>query len=273
MRDDDNGAVEERKTFCRICTTHCGMIVAIDKDEQIVGIRPDKDDIHTKGFACFKGLIAPEAHAAEHRILHPLKRQPDGSFKRISLGQALDEIAAKLNDIIDTHGSTSVGGFRGTGAGYNSGACVLMDGFLAAIGSPKIFTANTIDQSAKMVTMMRMGFWPPGAQPFRGSDVCLMFGANPPVSLVVTEVHNPIKKMQEEIDKGMKILLVDPKVTETARMAHTHLQSLPGEDPTIISGMIRLILKEGWEDKDFVVRFAGRWTSCARRLNPLRPIM
>jgi anaerobic selenocysteine-containing dehydrogenase len=247
------------------------MVVSVDEDERIVAIRPDKEDIHTRGFACFKGLVAPEAHAAANRILHPLKRQSDGTFQRIGIEQALDEIAAKLKEIVDRDGPEAVGGYWASGAGFNSAATTLLGGLLGALGSPKLFSSMTIDQSAKSVAAERLGIWPPGPHPFHGSEVTLLFGANPILSFVNTDGHNAPKKLKEEIAKGMKLLVVDPRRTETARLAHVFLQPLPGEDATIIAGMIRLIFEEGWEDKEFLARYATQVDELQHAVRPFTP--
>ena len=264
-------AVEERKSFCRICLTHCGMIVSVDEDEQIVAIRPDREDIHTKGFACFKGLVAPEAHHSSNRILHPLKRLADGTFERIGLEQALDEIAAKLKEIVDRDGPEAVGGYRGSGAGLNASGCFVMDGLFAPLGTPKVFSGITIDQSAKIVASERMGVWPPGLHPFHGSDATLVFGSNPLVSFAILDGHNTLKKVKEEIAKGLKLLVVDPRRTETARLAHLFLQPLPGEDSSLIAGMIRLVLDRGWEDKEFLARHAADVDALREAVQPFTP--
>src|SRR5438132_1011025 len=133
MDGNQKAAVEERKTFCRICTSHCGMIVSVDDNEQIVDIRPDKDDLITKGFACFKGLTSAEVHYSAKRVLHPLKRMPDGSFQRIGLEQALDEIAAKMKAIIARDGPEAIAGYRGSGCGMNAAACFAMDSLFQPI--------------------------------------------------------------------------------------------------------------------------------------------
>jgi len=260
MSDIQNDMVEERKSFCRTCLIHCGMVVSVDRNEQIVAIRPDRDDLMTQGYACFKGLVAPESHHPDNRILHPLKRQPDGSFKRIGLEQALDEIAAKLKNIIDRDGPEAVAGYRGSGGSLNAAACFILDDFFSGIGTPKLFSPTTIDQSAKLVAAERLGSWPPGGHPFPGSDVSLVFGSNPLVANNAKfGVQNPLKKLKEEIAKGkIKILIVDPRLSESARFADVFLQPLPGEDSTIAAGMIRLILKNGWEDKEFIARHVAQ---------------
>jgi anaerobic selenocysteine-containing dehydrogenase len=90
------GTIREVTSFCRICGGGCGVRLKINAHDRIVDIKGDRQQPMSKGYACFKGLQAEEAHHGPARLLHSLKRQPDGSFARIPLDQALDEIAAKL---------------------------------------------------------------------------------------------------------------------------------------------------------------------------------
>ena len=89
-------STREALSFCRLCMGHCGVVVTLDAGQHLLNVRGDHDDPQTLGYACFKGMMAPEAHNSPERILHPLKRMPDGAFQPIPLAQALDEIAAKL---------------------------------------------------------------------------------------------------------------------------------------------------------------------------------
>lgn len=261
----------DRKTFCRLCTTHCGMVVSVDEEEQIVAINPDRSDPMSKGFACFKGLQAPEAQHADHRVMHPLKRRADGSFERIGLEQALDEIAAKLRSIVDRDGPEAIGGYRGTGSGMNASACFVLDGLLNPLGTHKIFSATTIDQSCKIIAMGRIGFWPPGPHPLRGSDAVLLLGTNPLVSLVFFEPQKMLQHLKSEIARGMKLLMIDPRKSETGRFADVLLQPLPGEDATILAGMIRQILERGWEDKAFIERHVAQIEELRQAVAPFTP--
>ncbi len=241
----------EKLSFCRICMGHCGVVLTVDENEQLVDIKADRDDPQTLGFACFKGLQAVEAHNGPARLLHPLKRQADGSFAPIALEQALDEIADRLRAILDEDGPDAIAGYRGGGAFFNGSAATLLADWLAAVGSHKLFSSVTIDQSAKMVAMGRLGMWLPGADPFHTADVAMLIGANPLVSVTATDLRNPVKRLKEAKGRGMKLIVIDPRLTETARFADIHLQPLPGEDCAIVAGMLRLILERGWEDKDF----------------------
>ena len=213
----------------------------------------------SRGYACFKGLHSHEAQYSPERLLHPLKRQPDGTFARISIEQALDEIAAKMKVIIDRDGPEALGLFIGNGANFNSAAFSIHLPFMQALGSRHFFTTNTLDQSAKMITYERMGFWAAGPQRFDTADVMMVFGSNPLISHASLNflMSDPVRTMKAARARGMKLIVVDPRLTETARYADIHLQPIPGHDATIAAGMIRMILAEGWEDKEFCERYVG----------------
>ena len=143
----------------------------------------DHDDPQTLGYACFKGMQSGEAHASPQRILHPLKRQPDGRFERITAAQALDEIAARIATIRARNGAEAIAGYKGGGAFFTSSSSKMLNAFLTAIGSPKAFSSVTIDQSSKAVALGRIGMWPAGRDPFNKGDVLMIVGANPLVSV------------------------------------------------------------------------------------------
>jgi len=230
-----------------------------DETNQIVDIRGDKDNPLSQGYACFKGLQAEEAHHGESRLLHPLKRQPDGSFKRIPVEQALDEVAARLDEIMKRDGPDALGVYFGNGAQYNATAFTTQASFLDAIGSRSNFTAYTIDQSAKTLTFERMGGWAAGNLQLAQADVILLLGTNPLLShgLLGMLASQPTNRLNKERERGLKVIVIDPRKTETATHADIAIQPLPGHDPMILSSLIRLVLREGWEDKAFCERYVG----------------
>ena len=249
---------QERLSFCRLCMGHCGVVATVDGAGQLVRIRGDHDDPQTLGYACFKGLNAPEAHQSPDRILAPRKRMPDGSFSEVPLAQALDEIAAKLRTILAEDGPEAVAGYKGGGAFFTSSSLLMLSSFLAAIGSPKAFSSVTIDQSAKAVAVGRIGIWPPGRTPFHRGDVFLIVGGNPLVSVSTNgfDTRNPLKRLKAAKARGMKLIVIDPRATETARQADLHLQPLPGEDCAILACLLHVILAHGWQDRAFCDRYA-----------------
>ena len=93
---------EWQKTACVLCAQNCGLEVLVE-DNRMVKVRPDKDNPRSQGYVCRKGLKVAHSPAPCQRLLHPLKRVGT-DFERISWDQAIDEIAEKLQAIVDDHG-------------------------------------------------------------------------------------------------------------------------------------------------------------------------
>ncbi|HSV35313.1 MAG TPA: molybdopterin-dependent oxidoreductase [Ramlibacter sp.] len=244
---------EEAITSCRICAGMCSLRLTKDSAGRIVSARGDKANPLTRGYACIKGLQLPAAHASPDRLLHPLKRLPDGRFVRVPLDEALDEIAECLRGLIDAHGPDAVAGFRGTMNYSNQTANTMLPAWLAALGSNSFFSTMTIDQSAKWVTFERLGGWAAGRDPFLSADVLMFVGTNPLVSLSTFNFpsQHPVQQMRDAIERGTRFIVIDPRRTETARHADVFLQPWPGEDAALLAGLLRIILDEGWHDAPF----------------------
>lgn len=267
--------VEERISFCRICSGGCGVRLTVDENERIISVRGDPESPLTAGYACFKGLQASESHHGPARLLHPLKRQKDGSYVQISSRQALEEIAQRVAGILERHGSQSVATFCGNGGLFNIPAYFMQRSFLAALGSDQYFSTLTIDQSAKFVSFGRLGGWRAGYPDFDKMEVALFFGANPLVShgsLGFLQV-DPVRRLKRARANGLKLIVIDPRRSETARNADLVLQPYPGEDAAIAGGILHVILKEGWEDKEFCDAHVGAagLEALRRAVEPLTP--
>ena len=265
--------MREVRSFCRFCMVFCGTRVTLDENDHIVSVRGDHDDPMNQGYSCIKGLEAAGAYYAPDRLLHPLKRQPDGSFSRIPFEQALDEIAAKIAEIAARDGPEAIGAFRGGGAMLNASAMAMAPSLLSALGSHKNFTTFTIDQSAHMIAAGRIGMWAAPRHPLHDSDVRMMFGANPLLALTCTDfdMSNPTKAMKKARANGLKLIVIDPRRTETAKFADIFLQPYPGEDTTIAAGMLHIILTEGWEDTAFCAAHVADLDALRAAVAPFTP--
>lgn len=261
------------KSYCRICPGLCGMSVTIDNTtDRIVGIRGDKSHPLTHGYACIKGLQAVEAHYGARRLLQAQKRCADGSHDCIPMSQALDEIAAILRDIVARHGAEAVAAYRGTLAFFNTLANRMMQDWLHSIGSNSFYSSMTIDQSAKYVTIERLGMWAGGVQAFADSDVWMLVGNNPLVSVSGSQLSaNPTRTFREARARGLKLIVIDPRESETAHYADVFLQIVPGEDVTVAAGLIRIVLTEGWHDRDFCARFVDQLDVLGAAVDPYTP--
>jgi anaerobic selenocysteine-containing dehydrogenase len=251
--------VREVSSFCRICSGGCGVRVTVDDEDRVAKIDPDHNHPMSHGYACFKGLQATEAINSKTRLLHARKRSANGAFERVASETALDEIGARLRTIMERDGPQAIALYCGNGSmgGYVNFA--MQRAFVAAIGSTQRYSTFTIDQSAKFVSFERMGGWAGGTQQLETSDVALMFGSNPLISHGAMGVLcvDPVKRLKQARARGLKLIVIDPRHTETARHADVFLQPLPGQDAVIAAAMLRMILVEGWEDRDFCRRFVG----------------
>jgi anaerobic selenocysteine-containing dehydrogenase len=263
---------QEAFASCRICAGRCGLRISLE-DGRITAIHGDKANPLTRGYACVKGVKLHEAHYSPERLHHALKRGPDGGFEPIPLDQALDEIAARLGALIDEHGPAAVAAYKGTMAYTNVLANEMLAAFLRAIGSAALYSTMTIDQSAKWVTCERLGSWGAGKDPFETADVLLMVGTNPLVSLATFNfaLQNPVKQMREAKARGLKLIVIDPRLTETARAADLHLQPLPGEDPAVLAGLLHIVLAEGWHDVAFCAEHVAGLDALKRAVAPFTP--
>lgn len=246
-----------RKTFCRICSAYCGLELDVEGD-RIVAIRGDRSHPMSKGFTCEKGRQAHHQADGGHRILHAQSRPSrDEAFAALDREQALDEIAAKLRAIIDEHGPRAVALYRGNGLSVSSNGNQIAQAWMAGIGSEMDFSSLTIDQPSKIIAVRRHGVWGGGAHGFEGADVCMLIGNNPVISALHMTGGPPgfyPTALKEAKKRGLKLIVVDPRRTETAAHADIHLPILPGEDATLVAGMIRWIIDEELHDADFVAR-------------------
>ena len=265
--------MREAKSFCRTCIAQCGVVLTIDDEERIVAARADRDHPISAGYACFKGLQAHDNHYGPQRLRHALKRLPEGGFAPIPVEQAFDEIAARLDAIRARDGAEAIGLFRGTAAFHNSTAFGIHGPFLEALGTRSLFTTLSIDQSAKGIAYCRIGRWHAGRDHIDQADVALVFGCNPLVSHSAGSflVSDPVKRIKQAVDRGMKFIVVDPRRSETAAFSAIHLQPHPGEDVAIAAGFLRLILSNGWEDRDFCDQYVSGLDALRQAVEPFTP--
>ena len=258
-------------SFCRFCHAGCAIKVTVENGRAVSVIGNKNNPIY-HGYTCAKGRALPEQHAHPERLLHSQKRGADGRHLPISSVQAMDEIAAKISQIVERHGPRSVAIYTGTFSFPYPAATPLAHAWLAAIGSPMLFTSATIDQPGKMIAPALHGSWGGGDRDFDAADVWMFVGANPTISKSIgIPCMNPGKHLHDAVARGVKLVIIDPRRSEIARVAAVHLQPKPGEDPTILAGMLRIILDEGLGDREFLALNARGHEALRRAIEPFTP--
>jgi anaerobic selenocysteine-containing dehydrogenase len=246
--------VQTHKSFCRFCHAVCGIEVDVE-DNRAVAVRGDKNHLVSQGYLCVKGRELIAQHMHPDRLRSACRRMPDGTFRDLPSEAAMDEVAARLLALIARDGPTSVAVYSGT-HGLFSAAKPLIISWIHGIGSHWYFTPNTIDQPSQQTAWARHGTWDAGVNRFVDADVMLFVGNNPGVSAFSRDggppYANAFKYLRDAKRRGMKIIAVDPRRTELAGGADIHLQVKPGEDPTLLTGMVRIILEERLYDPEFV---------------------
>lgn len=245
---------EWKKTQCTVCGVSCGLDVEVE-DGKIVSCRPDATSPRSHGYCCRKGRNSK--YFVEHgdRLDYPMKRVGD-KFERISWDQAISEIGAKLRDTVDAHGQRSVCGIGGASGGDQS-ELVFLRPMIQGLGSQYFFNP---------IGFEFMGNWWSHGKIF-GDQVCfaepddtnvdvmMFWGSNSFVTHQIVDARKNIRETSEDPNK--LLIVVDPRMSETARMADMHVMPRPGTDALLMRAMIALILKNGWENREYIEKYVG----------------
>lgn len=225
--------VERRHTFCRICEASCGLEVDVDAG-RIVRIRPDKAHVGTRGFACNKGLHQHELYDSPDRLTRPMRRaQGAAEHQAVSWDAALGDIGARVREIHDRHGPDAIAMYVGTAAGFSLLHPIFAQGFMTALGSKSMYSSATQDCANKFAVSRWMYGFPftlpyPDIERTKG---LIIVGANPVVSKwSFLQVSNPTQRIKAIQARGGFVAVVDPRRTETAKLADTHLFIRPDRD-------------------------------------------
>ena len=239
---------ETRHTFCRICEASCGLEVDVE-DSRVVDIRPRKSHIGTLGFSCMKGLHQHRMYDSPDRLTTPLKRIGDG-FEPVSWQTAISEIGSKVRALRKIS-PQSIGMYVGTAAGFSLLHPIFAEGFMQGIGSHNIYSSATQDCANRFAAAQAMyGF--PFFQPFPDLDniECLVLvGTNPVVSKwTFLQVAHPVKRLKEVRARGGRVIVVDPRRTETAKVAGEHIAIKPTADVFFFASLLNVLLEQGVDE-------------------------
>ncbi len=232
----------EKRTFCRVCEPACGLIAAVE-DGALTALRGDADHPVSKGFVCNKGIYGLDIHNDPDRLRTPLKRTANG-FEPIGWEQALEEIAGKLRRILDNHGTSALATYTGNPNAFNALYGPSFGNFARQLGVRKNFSSGTQDCSNKFAGSEAV-FGTRTMHPLPDidhSDLILILGENPAVShMSFCSIPNPMQHLKEAEQRGARILYVNPREIESARMAGSVLRAKPDTDAFLLAAMIHEI--------------------------------
>jgi anaerobic selenocysteine-containing dehydrogenase len=244
----ENPVTEEvvsKQSYCKICTNQCGVIIET-RGDQIVKVKGDPKHPLSKGYTCPKGRALGQQHHHPAAITQPLMRK-NGELVPVTWDECLDDVAARLRKVIDTHGPNSVGYYFGSGLGMDASGYRMAETFYKSFGGPPKFSPLTIDGTAKVLTACLVGGFP-GLNPktdYENVDMLLYVGVNPMVSHGHnTGMFNPALHIRGAAKRG-EVWTIDPLLTETATYSTRHIAPYPGKDYAILAWLVREILDGG----------------------------
>ena len=246
------GGTRVVRSFCRVCPSVCGILVELD-DERVVAVHGDRENPFSGGYTCPKGRALPLIHHHPDRLEQPMMRV-DGQLTETSWETCLDDLGARLRGIIAEHGPAAVAVNFGTGVGMDTVGYRTAEALHRAIGTPAKFSPLTIDGTAKALIAELMGGSSAltGRPDYAGAKLVMLIGSNPVVSHGHTiGMPNP-RGVIRDLTKHAQVWLVDPRRTETARLATRHLAPRPGTDYAMLAFLVREILRAG-ADRDVAV--------------------
>lgn len=224
----------------------CGLAVELE-DEEIVAIRGDRDDPFSRGHICPKGPALAQLHADPDRLRRPLRRT-GSSWRELPWDEALDQAAEGIHRLQQEHGRDALGVYLGNPAVHNHAMLIYGPPFLRELRTRHRYSAASVDQLPQMLVAYLM-FGHQLLLPIPDLDRAehmLIVGANPLVSngsiMSAPDVRARLRGIQR---RGGKLVVVDPRRSETAALADEHLFIRPGTDALLLLAVLNVILAEG----------------------------
>lgn len=259
----------ERKTLCRICTAQCPIVVSVDASGRPLAARGDRDNAHSEGFFCLKGKHFPDIHTSPNRLRHSLARNARGELEAIEAEAAMDAVVTRLQAVLDEYGRDSVAVYMGTLFYQLPQTASVASAFMNALRLRLRFSSGTIDQPGKQTAAAAHGQWLAGSHVFDECDTWMLIGTNPLVAISGGIPHaNPARRLKRAQARGLKLVVVDPRRTETAKQADLHIQPRPGSDPAVLAGIIREVIAQGRVDRGFIEANVDGYETLRQEVEP-----
>ncbi|TSE01182.1 molybdopterin-dependent oxidoreductase [Skermania sp. ID1734] len=263
---------QEKVTFCRICEPFCGMIATVEND-RLIGLRPDKDHPLSRGFACPKGMAYPAVQNDPDRVLHPLRKRPDGTFEQVSWHEATSEIARRVRHIRSRYGARSGAFYLGNPAALNYSNALWSLLFMRALGITHFFSAGSQDTNSRFVAnhLLYGQIMQIPLPDIHHTEFLVLMGANPVVShMSLCSVGRVAEELHAIENRGGRVVVIDPRRTETAR-EHQWLPILPDSDAWLLLSIINVLFAENLVDRARVAKIASGVESLRRLATPFPP--
>jgi anaerobic selenocysteine-containing dehydrogenase len=232
---------------CPLCEATCGLAIDVDPVEgRVLKVRGDEEDVLSRGYACPKGLAIGDLHADPDRLRAPLV---DG--REVTWDEAWQAVADRLLPVVEAHGRGAVALYLGNPNVHNVAGALYTPALAKTLGSRHVFTASTVDQQPKHVAAARM-FGHKLTIPIPDvdrTDYFLVLGADPLTSngslMTAPDMPGRLRALRA---RGGRLVVVDPRVSRTAKTADEHVPIRPGTDALWLAAIAQVLLAEDLAD-------------------------
>lgn len=242
------GNLDWKKAPCRFCGVGCGVLVGVENGKA-VAVKGDPNSSVNKGLCCVKGYHSVMAMYGKDRLTKPLLRQKD-SYVEISMKEALDLIASKMKETINTYGKDAV-------SIYGSGQWTIPDGYVASKLFKGCIGTNNVEANARLcmasaVTGFMTSFGidePMGCyEDIDYADVFILWGNN------MAEMHPVLfsRILDQRLKRGVKIIDFATRTTRTSMAADKSILFSPQTDIAVANAICYEIIRKGWVNRSFV---------------------
>lgn len=241
----------EHSVTCPLCEAMCGLRVTL-ADGRVAGIRGNPDDAWSAGHICPKGATLGQVHEDPDRLRAPLVRTANGTFREVGWPEAYEEVERLLRPVLDTDGPRAMTVYVGNPVAHNLGLAAYIGalvGMAGAAGMQAYYSPGTVDQWPLNVvsTLVFGGMWNAPIPDLDRTDHLVILGANPAVSqgsmLSAPDVMGRLAAIGR---RGGRVVVIDPRRTETAARASEWVAIRPGTDALLLFALLRTLAEQGW---------------------------
>ena len=237
------------QTACILCECNCGIEVELD-GRTLARVRGDRAHPGSRGYTCNKAMRLDHYQNGPHRLTTPLRRRPDGTHEEIDWDDAIAGIAAGFRRIGDAHGGESILYYGGGGQGNHLGGAY-SGAFLRAVGSR--YRSNALAQEKTGEGWVEHSMYGGHTRgEFEHAEVSVFVGKNPWMSQSFPRARVVLREIAKDPERSM--IVIDPVVTDTAKLADFHLRVRPGTDAWCLAALVAVLVQEDLVDHEFLAR-------------------
>ncbi|TFV55459.1 molybdopterin oxidoreductase family protein [Mycobacterium sp. PS03-16] len=240
-------AADWQPTACILCECNCGIVVQV-QDRKLARIRGDKNHPASGGYTCNKALQLDHYQNNRNRLTSPMRRRPDGSYEEIDWDTAISEVAAGFDAIATAYGGDKILYYGGGGQGNHLGGAY-SGAFLKALGSYHRSNALAQEKTGEhWIDAQLYGNHTRGE--FEHAEVSVFVGKNPWMSQSFPRARVVLNEIAKDPQRSM--IVIDPVITDTAKMADFHLRVRPGSDAWCLAALAGVLVQENLCDETFL---------------------